>query len=209
MKVICISDTHNKHEEIPIPDGDVLIHAGDITEGGTKREVIDFLKWFSAQSHQYKIFIAGNHDFYFEKNSEEDINEIIPENVHYLKDSEIIINDIKFWGSPVTPGDGTWAFNQKQAQEINKHWEQIPDDTKVLITHTPPYKIKDVLNNGRHIGCGSLTQTLQNREIGYHIFGHVHDSYGITTVAGTKFINASCLDNQYRYLHQPLEFRLN
>jgi Icc-related predicted phosphoesterase len=208
MKLICISDTHNQHVQIPIPNGDVLIHAGDITEGGTKREVIDFLKWFSSQPHQHKIFIAGNHDFYFEKNSKEDINEIIPENVHYLKDSEIIINDIKFWGSPVTPGDGTWAFNQKQAQKINKDWEQIPEDTKVLITHTPPYKIKDVLNNGMHIGCASLKKVIQNREIEFHIFGHVHDSYGITTVSGTKFINASCLDNKGRFLHLPLEFTI-
>ncbi|PRX52487.1 metallophosphatase domain-containing protein [Salegentibacter salegens] len=209
MKLICISDTHNKHAQIPIPPGDVLIHAGDITEGGTKREVVDFLKWFSSQPHEHKIFIAGNHDFYFEKFNEEEIQEIIPENVHYLKESGIIINGIKFWGSPVTPGDGTWAFNQKQTQETDAHWEQIPKDTKVLISHTPPYKIKDVLNNGRHIGCASLFKTIEKRKIKFHIFGHVHDSYGITKVGGTKFINASCLDNKYRYLHPPLEFDIN
>ena len=97
MKLICISDTHNKHEQIPIPGGDILIHAGDITEGGTKREVVDFLKWFASQPHKHKIFIAGNHDFFFEKSSKEEIQEIIPENVHYLKESEITINGIKFW----------------------------------------------------------------------------------------------------------------
>ncbi|MBZ9631046.1 metallophosphatase domain-containing protein [Salegentibacter sp. LM13S] len=209
MKLICISDTHNKHKQIPIPDGDVLIHAGDITEGGTKREVVDFLEWFSAQPHEHKIFIAGNHDFFFEKYNEEEIQKIIPENVNYLKESGINLNGIKFWGSPVTPGDGTWAFNQKQTQEIDSHWEQIPEDTQVLISHTPPYKIKDVLNNGKHIGCASLLKTIQNREIEFHIFGHVHDSYGITTVAGTKFINASCLDNKYRSLHPPLALDIN
>lgn len=209
MKLICISDTHNKHEEIQIPEGDVLIHSGDITEGGTKREAINFLKWFSKQPHQHKIFIAGNHDFYFEKSSKEEIQEIIPGNIHYLRDEEITINGIKFWGSPITPGDGTWAFNQKQAQDINKHWEQIPKDTQVLITHTPPYKIKDVLNNGRHIGCETLLRTLKNREINFHIFGHVHDSYGITTISNTKFINASNLDNKYRFIHQPLEITIH
>ncbi len=209
MKLICISDTHNKHKQIPIPEGDVLIHAGDITEGGTKREVVDFLEWFSSQPHEHKIFIAGNHDFFFEKYNEEEIQEIIPENVHYLKEKGINLNGIKFWGSPVTPGDGTWAFNRKQIQEIDAHWEQIPKDTQVLISHTPPYKIKDVLNNGKHIGCASLLKTIKNREIEFHIFGHVHDSYGITTVSGTKFINASCLDNKYRYLHPPLDLVIN
>jgi len=207
MKLICISDTHNKHEEIEIPDGDVLIHAGDITEGGTKREVVDFLNWFSSQPHKHKIFIAGNHDFYFEKASEKEVQEIIPGNIHYLENNGININGINFWGSPVTPGDGTWAFNKKQ--EIDSHWEQIPEKTQVLITHTPPYKIKDVLNNGRHIGCASLLKAIQNGKIDFHIFGHVHDSYGITTISGTKFINTSCLDNKYRYLHEPLEILIN
>jgi len=209
MKIICISDTHNKHEEIPIPGGDVLIHAGDITEGGTKREVQDFLAWFTSQPHRHKIFIAGNHDFYLEKNSQEEIEEIIPENIHYLKDRTITIEGINFWGSPVTPGDGTWAFNQKPAQELNSHWQQIPKDTHILITHTPPYKIKDVLNNGRHIGCASLLKTLADRSIAVHIFGHVHDSYGITNVSGTKFINASNLDNKFRYLHKPIDIQFN
>jgi len=205
MKLICISDTHNQHEEIPIPDGDVLIHAGDITEGGTKREVVDFLQWFTSQPHQYKIFIAGNHDFFFEKSSAEDIRDIIPSDIHYLQNSGIAINGINFWGSPITPGDGTWAFNQKTPQETKKHWEKIPENTHVLITHTPPYKIKDVLNNGRHIGCASLLEIIKNRNIDFHIFGHVHDSYGMTAISNTRFVNSSNLDNKYRYLHQPLE----
>ncbi len=207
MKLICISDTHNKHSQIDIPDGDILIHAGDITAGGTKREVVDFLDWFASQPHQYKIFIAGNHDFYFENNKENEIQEIIPKNVFYLFNEGITINKINFWGSPITPGIGTWAFNQ--TQNISKHWQQIPDDTHVLITHTPPYKINDVLNNGRHAGCASLSKTLQNRQIKFHIFGHVHDSYGITSVSGTKYVNASCLDNKDRYLHPPLEITVD
>lgn len=208
MKLICISDTHNKHDQITIPNGDVLIHTGDFTEGGTKREVIAFLEWFAAQPHHYKIFIAGNHDFYFEKYSEDKIKEIIPENIHYLKESGITLNGIKFWGSPVSPGDGSWAFNKNALQEIDRHWKQIPQDTQILITHTPPYKIMDVLNNGKHIGCASLLKILDNREIKVHIFGHVHNSYGSTTVAGTKFINASILDDKYRVLNEPIVFHL-
>ncbi|MBE7640755.1 metallophosphoesterase [Salegentibacter sp. BLCTC] len=205
MKLICISDTHNKHEQISIPDGDILIHAGDITEGGTEREVRNFLEWFASQPHKHKIFIAGNHDFYFEKASDKEIKEIIPKNVSYLKDNTVSINNIKFWGSPITPGDGTWAFNNKQTQSINKHWEQIPEDTQILITHTPPYKIKDILKNGQHAGCASLLKILQKRQIKIHIFGHVHDSYGVTSITGTKFINASCLDNKDRHLHKPID----
>ena len=208
MKLICISDTHNKHRQISIPAGDILIHAGDITEGGTKREVLNFLEWFASQPHKHKIFIAGNHDFYFEKATDKEIKELIPKNVYYLKNNSVSINNIKFWGSPTTPGDGTWAFNELQNLDINKHWEQIPEETQILITHTPPYKIKDILSNGKHAGCAALLKTLQNRQIKYHIFGHVHDSYGITSIGDTKFINASCLDNKDRYLHKPLKIQI-
>ena len=34
MKVIAISDTHNQHETLVLPDGDMLIHAGDVSGQG-------------------------------------------------------------------------------------------------------------------------------------------------------------------------------
>lgn len=44
VRFVCISDTHEKLEEILpiIPDGDVLIHAGDFTNYGDVGEVIKF-----------------------------------------------------------------------------------------------------------------------------------------------------------------------
>lgn len=67
MKIICIGDTHNKHKELIVPIGDVIIHAGDFTESGTRRETLDFLRWFAELPHPHKILIAGNHDFFFGK----------------------------------------------------------------------------------------------------------------------------------------------
>ena len=67
MKFLAISDTHCRHHNIRLPKADVLLHAGDISYRGKKEESIDFLEWFAKQDFQYKIFIAGNHDFYFEK----------------------------------------------------------------------------------------------------------------------------------------------
>ena len=69
MKIICISDTHNRHAEIDIPIGEVIIHAGDFSASGTRSETRDFLKWFSALPHPHKILVAGNHDFYLEKHA--------------------------------------------------------------------------------------------------------------------------------------------
>ncbi|KAG8409320.1 hypothetical protein J3459_017626 [Metarhizium acridum] len=60
IRIACISDTHNKKPTVPL--GDILIHAGDLTENGSFEEVQNGLTWLSSQPHKYKIFVAGNHD---------------------------------------------------------------------------------------------------------------------------------------------------
>ena len=54
-KITLISDTHNKHNELILPGGDILIHAGDATVDGTKQEALDFLDWFRNQPYQHKL----------------------------------------------------------------------------------------------------------------------------------------------------------
>jgi len=56
MKIVFISDTHSRHYHVDIPNGDMLIHAGDFSSRGTAHEVINFLNWFSNQPHKHKIF---------------------------------------------------------------------------------------------------------------------------------------------------------
>ncbi|MDT0643388.1 metallophosphatase domain-containing protein [Zunongwangia sp. F363] len=204
MTVTCISDTHNKHHELNLPDADVLVHAGDFTERGTRKETEDFLNWLSSQPHEHKIFIAGNHDFYFEKEIKPE--KLVPPNVHYLNNSGIQIKDFNFWGSPVTPGKAGWAFNRERGDEIRKYWNLIPGETDVLITHTPPYKIMDVLDDGTHIGCEELKRKLKKIKVKLHIFGHLHNSYGSVRIADTLFVNASCLDQRYRHINIPLTY---
>ncbi len=208
MKIVCISDTHNKHHDLDIPNGDIIIHAGDFTEAGSKAETMDFLTWFSGLPHQYKLFTPGNHDFFIEKNMG-NLEKIIPGNVILLIDTGIEIENIKFWGSPVTPGDGMWAFNKSPGKQIDQHWKLIPPNIDFLITHSPPYKILDELNNKRHIGCEKLLKRIREINLPHHIFGHNHNGYGIIKREGTVFINASSLDNSYRHMNPPLLWEKN
>lgn len=203
MKIICISDTHNMHQQMDIPDGDVIIHAGDFTDAGTKNETQDFLKWFSRLKHQHKILVAGNHDFYLEKNNQL-LENLIPNNINYLQDSGICIDNVNFWGSPYTPGNGNWAFNRHRGSDILKHWNKIPSNIDFLITHSPPYAVLDELDNKRHIGCESLIKRINELKIPHHIFGHVHDDYGIVKTKDSVFINASSVDGKYRQINAPL-----
>lgn len=202
MKIICISDTHNLHRELNVPPGDVVIHAGDFSEAGSQSETLEFLKWFSSLPHPHKILVAGNHDFYLEKHPEK-LDQIIPGNVHYLIESGISIENVKFWGAPFTPGDGHWAFNRKRGADIRQNWNLIPEDTNILITHSPPFGILDELDNKRHIGCEELGKRIKKLKIPHHIFGHVHNDYGVVRTGDTMFINSSSLDGRYRHINAP------
>src|SRR5271157_2083754 len=70
MRIVFISDTHDLHERMltPVPDGDILIHAGDATGMGRMHEIAAFGAWFRHLPHKHKVFVAGNHDWLFEKN---------------------------------------------------------------------------------------------------------------------------------------------
>lgn len=203
MKIVCISDTHNKHQLINIPTGDVIIHAGDLTEAGTKTETLNFLSWFSSLPHIYKIFIGGNHDFYLEKHKDS-LRKIIPDNIHYLNDSGIFLEKTHFWGAPHTRGNGSWAFNKKTGDEIMENWKLIPNHTNFLITHSPPFGILDELDNKKHIGCDRLLKRVTEINPAYHIFGHNHNDYGIERISNTVFINSSSMDDGYRLINAPL-----
>ena len=64
---VCVSDTHSLHDALsPLPQGDVLLHAGDFTMRGELEEVQQFAAWWHAQPHPQKVVIAGNHDFCLE-----------------------------------------------------------------------------------------------------------------------------------------------
>jgi hypothetical protein len=133
MRVVCISDTHNQHNSTPsIPDGDILLHAGDITGIGKREEVKSFFEWAIKEAKRFTYgiaFIAGNHDRCFDpKFGEYDPEDEYKEGprrkpkwlvdalhnlkfgntgVHYLEDSWIEVGSgedkLKIWGSPYSP----------------------------------------------------------------------------------------------------------
>lgn len=201
MRLIALADTHNQHRDIPIPEGDILIHAGDCTEGGTRHETSDFLAWFSSQPHRHKILVPGNHDFYFQK--PENIKEI-PKNIHLLIDEGREIEGLQIWGSPFIPSNGNWAFSRERGAVIKKHWDLIPQTTNILITHTPAFGILDQIENGSHVGCEELAKTLKFVQPKYHFFGHIHQASGKLIRPGTEYFNLSILDERLRIMNSPV-----
>ena len=162
VRLVILSDTHGLHEAIgKVPDGDVVIHAGDMTGRGTLEELPEFLDWFQALPHPSKLLIAGNHDWAFERQSAR-AEALVPPGVTYLRDSGLSVGGVKFWGSPWQPWFYDWAFNLHRGAEIAAKWALIPDDVHVLITHGPPHGVLDVVDRpaGKHVGCEALRERI-------------------------------------------------
>ena len=204
MDIVCISDTHNRHAELQLPPGDVLVHAGDYSMQGHVAETEAFLSWFAAQPHRHKVFIAGNHDLIFEKRRKK-ARAMVPPGVIYLEDEGVTLDGVKFWGSPVTPTFFNWAFNHGPAT-IGGYWDAIPDDTDVLITHGPAFRVLDkVLPFGEEVGCPKLRTALDTRpHPKLHVFGHVHENYGQLVNGILTSVNASFLDHLYHPANAPV-----
>lgn len=219
MKFLNISDTHSKHGFIPdnwLEPADCIIHAGDISTRGFEHEVENFLTWFSGLSqYKYKIFIAGNHDWFFQDNPTK-IKEILKKypNVIYLEDSGVELEGIKIWGSPVQPEFYNWAFNRQRGPVIKKHWDLIPADTDVLITHGPVHSHCDLVisgwspNNRENVGCVDLKNVVEKIKPKFHICGHIHCAYGVSSNKDTMFINAASVNEDYEIVNKPLIFNI-
>lgn len=148
-------------------------------------------------------------------NTKESLNEAVQvENVRqyltnciYLQDEGIELFGIKIYGSPWQPEFCKWAFNLKRGEECLQKWDHIPIDTDLLITHTPPLGYGDLCCSGVRAGCVELLSTVQKRvKPKYHVFGHVHEGYGITSDGKIIYINASTCDINYLPQNLPICF---
>lgn len=205
-RIVCLSDTHNTHDEIAVPDGDILIHGGDATNLGRIEEIAPFFKWFKKLPHKHKIFVAGNHDWLFERSPE--LAKGFVNDVIYLQDAGVEIEGLKIYGSPWQPWFFDWAFQFKYKEELAAKWALIPADVDVLITHGPPRGILDENPAGFPCGCEALRERVEEIKPKLHIFGHIHHSYGTTEEFGVKFANACNCDENYDAVNPPLVFDL-
>ncbi len=210
MNITFISDTHGKHNLIPsdyLSGGDIIIHAGDITSRGGEYETTSFLLWYNELPYKHKIFIAGNHDFFFETVDNHRLTSLLSDypNITYLNDSGVEIEGIKIWGSPVQPWFYDWAFNRR-GEEINKHWDLIPLDTNILITHGPIFGYLDLTAGGVSAGCDFLRAKLPElTDLKIHVSGHIHEGYGKYEFSDSQiFLNASVLNIRYEMQNRPI-----
>ncbi len=174
-RIVCIADTYNNHDRLPpLPPGDILIHAGDLTQSGSKKEVHAALAWLSSTPHPHKVFIAGNHDTVFAVPRTRDTILATYPNLVYLEDTSVTLTihdrQLTLYGSPRTPRRGTGVFQYPRGEGV---WD-IPAGTDILITHGPPKSHLDI----HGYGCAQLRQALWNVRPPLHVFGHIHGGRG-------------------------------
>lgn len=144
----------------------------------------------------------------------EAINAVKTENIRqyltnciYLEDEAIEVCGIHIYGSPWQPEFGNWAFNLRRGEECLSKWNKIPKNTDVLITHTPPIGHGDLVCSGVRAGCVELLTIVQKYiKPKYHVFGHIHEGYGITSDGKIIFVNASTCDINYTPNNLPIVF---
>lgn len=217
VRVVAISDTHNYHKSVELPDGDILVHSGDSTSMGYKHEIEAFGKWMATRHNfLYKVAISGNHDFGFEKEpilSKEwfygDVNDH-SNGLYYLQDEEITLNvngqSVRIYGSPWQPYFHNWAFNLATAAQLKEKWDMIPKGLDILVTHGPARGLQDMTMRGEEVGCTELRKALLIAQPKLHVFGHIHESYGYTKFGNTVVANASTCNLSYSPDNAPLVF---
>lgn len=221
MIIDCISDLHGHYPKLE--GGDLLIVAGDLTARDEDSQHQDFRKWMGEQDYRFKVFIGGNHDNYLEKCYPNP--SVVPfKTGSYLCDSGAEFEGLKIWGSPwIQTFEGMnprcKAFTKDTDEELAAKWAFVPVDTDILITHSPPYGIFDEVERvtkwgTKKIPVGSQSLLLKTAEIKplIHCFGHIHEHGGkdlwLPWGNGTRFVNASHVNERYEPVNAPIRIVL-
>ena len=238
MIIDCISDLHGFYPKLD--GGDLLIVAGDLTARDDEKGLDEFCEWIMSYFGKYKkaIFISGNHDNNAQiKNHKLYQGEQEYKWLIYLEDSGTTFEGLKIWGSPWTktfPGINPHckAFTCDTEEELAEKFSIIPEDTDILITHGPPYKVLDQVKNYNterwvSVGSKSLFEVLKRVKPRLNLFGHIHEngykqavltypleidqlSEEIIKVGRyeTICVNCSHVNEQYKPVNSPVRIKL-
>lgn len=202
IRIVAIADTHGFHHRLQIPDGDILIHAGDLTDVGRLQQLADVAEFLHRLPHKHIFVVAGNHDFCFERQPEA-ARRLMGRCV-YLHDETVDIEGLTIHGSPWTPEYKHWALALPRGEALVAKWDMIPAETDILVTHAAPRGIGDAVGDGTHVGCDDLRDAIDRVQPTLHIFGHIHHSAGIYRRGASTLINASICNEAYRPVNRAL-----
>jgi Icc-related predicted phosphoesterase len=206
IRLVLISDTHELHRELDVPDGDILIHCGDISMMSRSLAAIeDFDDWLGGLPHKVKLLVPGNHEFVLEDPARRGLIT----NATMLINESVKVMGLRIWGSPVTPLCGA-AFGLISDRERTELYGQIPADTDIVITHGPPYGVLDREPGSEyHAGCRQLLAAIQRVKPRLHVFGHAHGCFGKMDSPDTLFVNVALLGSDGSLSSSPVVLQMS
>lgn len=198
LRIVAVSDLHGSYPDVG--SGDILIIAGDLTARDTVYQLRAFDEWLLKQDFRHKIVVAGNHDGSIEK------GKYTIQNGTFLNDSHCIIEGLKIYGSPWTRSFGLWSF-MKPESELKAVWNKIPNDTDILVCHSPAYGILD-MSHDECLGCYHLRNRIEKlHRLKMFICGHIHEGYGKKLLKCPGYdilcLNAAHMDGSYNAVNEP------
>lgn len=202
MRIVATSDTHFPFDNRLIPDGDVLIHAGDLMYDGTPKEWEPLLESLAAMPHKKKILVPGNHDFHIQNYLGVAKAQLRRAGVKLLTEEEptTVVNGVLFGGIPYVTGLPGWAFNRLDIS-VEAFFDNHPElfGVDVLVTHAPPYRIMDEVPGAGGVGCLTYNRKFYTGGLSpkHWVMGHIHEGYGQQEIAGTVFHNVAMCDRNY------------
>lgn len=217
MIIDCISDLHGYYPKLE--GGDLLIVAGDLTARDDEIQHAELSCWLKKQPYKKIVIISGNHDVCIQE--EMYYHNQPGSKIAYLEDGKDEFEGLKIWGSPwsnhfkgMNPACAAFTGNEKLLEE---KFNLIPNDTDILVTHTPPYGILDAVTRYpkfRVEFCGSsiLRNRLNQIKPKLHVFGHIHEGHGISIInhtdVQTTCVNASIMNEVYSPVNKPIRIVL-
>jgi len=212
MKIVAFSDLHGQQnrkltEWFDNNPADLLIFAGDL-QANNYDYGEGFIDWIHKLPYKYKVLLVGNHDGNYLRTQ---YHAAVLRDIIFLNNHTAVIDGIAIFGSPYTVKYGNWWF-MLEDNELEKIWKTIPNDIDILVTHGPPFGILDCTREGITAGSKTLLKRVNElKNLKYHIFGHIHEAYGIKTVNNKTFINTSLLNERYSLVNNPviIEYELD
>ena len=234
MKIAVVSDLHGHLPIYPSPywegieECELLLICGDILPLHCQSKMIEsrlwltdeFKPWVESLPVEQVYFIAGNHDFWFERNdltahqifsSHDKVRYLKNEYVDYISTQDAKV--YRIFGTPYCHQFGNWAFMRDEEILVEK-FKVIPDNVDILISHDAPYGVSDICFQGfssdkGHIGCSELRDAIIEHKPKYNFHGHLHSSNHEEEILGeTKVFNTSILDESYNLMYKPLIIRI-
>lgn len=224
IKVVAISDLHGYLPEIP--ECDLLCICGDLVPLNVQANSRKTRKWLTEEFKPWceslpchkVLFIAGNHDIYFENldfmkaqfPKDNKATYLFNEEYKYQSKNGKIYS---IFGTPYCQIFGNWAF-MLPPKELEKAYSKIPENLDILMTHDAPFGISDILlqkeyYTGEHIGNKPLAKAILQKAPKIVCHGHLHStSREFEELGYSKVVNCSIKDEYYDPIYDPIVFKL-